>query len=54
MQAAEKLRITAPELCKMQICDGIIPVINIVFSHIFNELVFLLVPFFFSFPTSRH
>ncbi|XVE97024.1 hypothetical protein REPUB_Repub02eG0274900 [Reevesia pubescens] len=24
-KAAEKLRITAPELCKLQICDGIIP-----------------------------
>jgi len=26
MQAAEKLRITAPELCKLQVADGIIPV----------------------------
>ncbi|XVE62010.1 hypothetical protein DITRI_Ditri06bG0084600 [Diplodiscus trichospermus] len=24
-KAAEKLRITAPELCKLQICDGIVP-----------------------------
>lgn len=27
MQAAEKLKITASELCKLQIADGVIPVI---------------------------
>jgi len=26
MQAAERLKVTAPELCKLQIADGIIPV----------------------------
>jgi hypothetical protein len=27
LQAAEKLKITGPELCKLQVADGIIPVI---------------------------
>lgn len=27
LQAAEKLKITAPELCKLEVADGIIPVI---------------------------
>lgn len=36
LQAAEKLKITAKELCKLQIADGVIPVI-------LNSFLFLAV-----------
>lgn len=34
LQAAEKLRITASELCKLQIADGIIPVMMLSFTYL--------------------
>lgn len=41
LQAAEKLRITASELCRLQIADGVIPVI-ILLSLIFGVNYYLL------------
>lgn len=41
MQAAEKLKITATELCKLKIADGIIPVICSL-SKVFFEFTFTI------------
>lgn len=42
MQAAEKLKITATELCKLQIADGVIPVMisfTVISSSHFSSLL---------------
>jgi hypothetical protein len=39
LQAAEKLKITGPELCKLQVADGIIPVIIFFLRFSFIKLL---------------
>lgn len=50
LQAAEKLKITASELCKLQIADGIIPVMMLSFTYNVIACSFRSLSFSFVYP----
>lgn len=55
LQAAERLKITAPELCKLQIADGIIPVNDpLLLCSCFSSTFFLSMAFIYHIHDSRH
>jgi hypothetical protein len=55
LQATERLKITAPKLCKLQIANGIIPVNHpLLLCSCFSSIFFLSMAFIYPIHDSRH